>query len=85
MANAKTFLQISLTNSELELLAMLARRGGVSRATKATQLIRSAMENEEDRALSRLAEARDVPGVKWMSHKEFWKAAKVALKKGRRH
>ena len=84
MATAKTFLQISLTNSELEVLAILVRRDRTSQAETAVQFFRSAMKNEEE-ALSRLAEVRDVPGAKWMSHEEFWQAAKIAVKKSRRH
>lgn len=73
-------LHISLTKIEEELLTVLAKRDQVSRERKATQLIRLALEDEEDRALSRIAEIRDVLGAKVMSHKAFWKVAKTTLR-----
>ena len=51
------------------------------RATKAAQLVRQAMEIEEDFALSRIATERDVPGAPRMSAKAFWKAALKKAKK----
>ena len=81
MATTKPRLHISLSKPEEQFLAALAKRDQVPRATKASQLVRQAMEIEEDFALSKIATARDVPGVKWMSEKEFWKAAKAAVKK----
>jgi hypothetical protein len=62
-------------------LASLAKRDQVPRATKAAQLVRQAMEIEEDFALSQLAMERDVPGAEWMSSEEFWKAAFKKAKK----
>lgn len=80
MATTKTRLHISLSKAEEQFLTGLAKRDQVPRATKASQLVRMAMEIEEDFQLSKLAESRDVPGAPRMSHDEFWKAA-FAMKK----
>jgi hypothetical protein len=80
MATTKTRLQISLSKDEGRFLSTLAKRDQMPRATKASQLVRIAMEIEEDFALSKLAEGRDVPGVKWINHDDFWKVA-LAVKK----
>ncbi len=81
MATTKPRLHISLSTEEEQFLNTLAKRDEVPRATKAAQLVRQAMEIEEDFALSQLAMERDVPGAKWMSEKDFWKAALKKLKK----
>ncbi|MBI5470494.1 hypothetical protein HY968_04235 [Candidatus Kaiserbacteria bacterium] len=71
----KTHLQISLPQIDEEILTLLARRERVSPARMATRLVRRAMDIEEDLALAKLAEKRDVPGAKRISHDKFWKAA----------
>ncbi len=74
MATVKTRLHISLSKPEERFLASLAKRDQMPRATKAAQLVRAAMEIEEDFALSALATQRDVMGATWLSEKEFWRA-----------
>ena len=81
MVTTKPRLHISLSKTEEQFLATLAKRDQVPRATKASQLVRQAMEIEEDFALSQLAMKRDVLGAKWMSSEEFWKAAFKRAKK----
>ncbi len=81
MATSKTRLHISLSKDENRYLASLAKRDQVPRATKAAQLVRQAMEIEEDFALSKLAEERDVPGAARIGHDEFWEAAFRIVKK----
>ena len=81
MATTKPRLHISLSKPEEQFLAALAKRDQVPRATKASQLVRQAMEIEEDFALSGLAEERDVPGAPRMSAEAFWKAAFKKAKK----
>lgn len=81
MATIKPRLQISLSRTEDEILSSLAKRDQVPRATKAAQLVREAMELDEDFYLSRLAEERDVPGAKWIPHDEFWGKAFKKVKK----
>jgi len=75
MATVKPRIHISLSKAEEQFLTTLAKRDQMPRATKAAQLVRQAMEIEEDFALSQIAMRRDVPGTKWISHKEFWKKA----------
>jgi len=75
MSTTKTRINISVSKAEEQILAELARRDHMPRATKARDLMRVAMEIEEDIAFARLAEERDVPGAKWISHEEFWKKA----------
>ena len=77
----KPRLHISLSKPEEQFLTALAKRDQVPRATKASQLVRAAMEIEEDFALSKIAMERDVPGAKWMTSEAFWKAAFKKAKK----
>ncbi len=72
MATVKKRIEISISGEMDQLIAALARRDKVSQATKAERLIRMALETEEDRVFSKIADARDVPGVKYLSHKEAW-------------
>lgn len=53
-------------------LTKLARRDAVPRAAKAVELLRVAMELEEDIALSKLAELRDTKDAKFLTHEEVW-------------
>ncbi|MBI2610627.1 hypothetical protein HYW60_01685 [Candidatus Kaiserbacteria bacterium] len=75
MATSKTRLQITLAPDVGPAIKLLAKRDRVPAATKAAQLLRQAIEMEEDLYLSKIAEERDVPGAKWLTEKEFWKAA----------
>jgi predicted DNA-binding protein len=81
MATTKPRLHISLSKDEESFLASLAKRDQMPRATKAAQLVRQAMEIEEDFALSKIAMERDVPGASRMSAEAFWKAAFKRAKK----
>ena len=81
MATTKPRLHISLSKTEEQFLTSLAKRDQVPRATKASQLVRQAMEIEEDFALSKIATERDVPGAPRMSARAFWKAALKKAKK----
>ena len=51
-----------------------AKRDGVPTASKAAELLRLALELEEDLALSAIADER-LTGkkIKWLSHKQVWK------------
>lgn len=81
MATTKNRVHISLSKPEEQFLTILAKRDQVPRATKASQLVRQAMEIEEDFALSKIAMERDVPGAPRMSSGAFWKAAFKKVKK----
>ena len=58
---------------EMEIaIKQLAQRDKVSRAGKAAELLRAALEIEEDRVLDELAKKRDVRGTKFLPHKKAW-------------
>ena len=59
--------------SDLEkMLSDIAKRDRVPQATKATELLRVALEIEEDRAWARIAEKRDKKEARFASHKKAW-------------
>ncbi len=53
-------------------LKRLAGRDRVPQATKAAELIKLALELEEDIAFEQLAAARDKKGVRFLSHTKVW-------------
>lgn len=57
-------MNISLSNEMATILAGLAKRDAVPRATKAVELMKLAMEIEEDRVLNQIAESRDTDKAK---------------------
>jgi len=79
MPTIKKRLNLSLPKNLELILTVLAKRDNVPQATKAVQLIEMAIEIEEDRALSEIADARseeiDSGKAKPYSHEEFWKLA----------
>ena len=51
-----------------------AKRDGVTTAAKATELIRIALELEEDLAFAKVVNERlSEKNIKWVSHKNAWK------------
>ena len=64
---------MSISPDIAPVLKLLAKRDGMPRATKAAQLIRVAIDIEEDQVLAELAMARDVKSAKFISHIEAWK------------
>ena len=79
MPTTKKRLNLSLSRRLEYVLKGLATRDNVPQATKAVQLIEMAVEIEEDRILSQVAEERADELVngkeKTYSHDEFWKLA----------
>lgn len=74
MPTTKTRINITADSDIKKSLVMAAKRDGVPRATKAAELLRIALELEEDLALNNLAEDRLSGGrVNWLSHKKVWK------------
>lgn len=69
---SKTRINISVSKSTRDALKHLAKRDQEPVATKAADLLELALEIEEDRMLSAIAEERDVPGAKWLTHEEVW-------------
>lgn len=73
MATTKKRLNITLDKETQEFIAILAKRDAVPEATKAAQLLREAIEIEEDKIWLEIAESRDTPDAKYISEKEVWK------------
>jgi len=73
MPTKKKRINVTLPKKLYVFLCGLAVRDEVPTATKAAELIEKAMEIEEDEYFSRLAEERDTPDAKFISHEEAWK------------
>ena len=73
MATTKERINISVSKGTRKMLRHLAKRDQVPEATKAAHLIMEALELEEDRMLSAIADERlkNHKG-RWLSHEEVW-------------
>ena len=72
MPTTKTRINISLPKDIETILDKLAKRDDVPKATKALQLIKLAMEIEEDELWDRMVSERDKKNAKFLSHKKAW-------------
>ena len=72
MATTKTRINVSISDDVERALIALAKRDQVPHATKAAELLRSALEIEEDRVLNAVSSERDHKKVKFASHKAAW-------------
>lgn len=72
MATFKKRLNITLAPTVETQLFKLARRDQVPAATKAAALIQQAIEIEEDDYFNQLAQQRDTPQAKFVSHANAW-------------
>ncbi len=72
MSTSKTRINISVSREEERALSRLAKRDQVPTATKAADLLAFALELEEDRYFSELADKRLGRKVLWLSHEEVW-------------
>ena len=72
MPTTKTRINISLPSEIEEILSLLAKRDEVPVATKALELLKEALELEEDKLDSAIFEARMKNVKKWYSHQEVW-------------
>ena len=72
MATNKKRINISLPKDLELVLEELAERDDVPVATKAIELIKAAIEIDEDEVWNRLAEERDTTDAKFISHKDAW-------------
>ena len=72
MPTTKKRLNITLSPETEEILKVLSERDDVPQATKASELIRKAIETDEDEVLNKLAEERDTKDSQFISHKEVW-------------
>jgi hypothetical protein len=73
MATNKKRLNVTV-DSELEtIIEILAKRDQMSQSAKAVQLMKTAIELDEDEILNQLAESRDNKKAKFISHDQAWK------------
>lgn len=73
MATNKKRINVTL-DSDLEfLIETLANRDQMSQSSKAVQLIRMAIELDEDEVLNQLAQRRDDKKAKFIPHDQSWK------------
>ena len=72
MATTKKRINISLSRSVEKAIAKLAKRDKLPEATKAGELLRLALEIEEDYVFDALTQERDVKGVRWITHENVW-------------
>lgn len=73
MATTKNRLNVSLSRDIDTALSELSRRDNMPRATKAADLLRVALELEEDQVWDKRAGARDTLRARFVSHKLAWK------------
>jgi len=73
MPTTKKRTNVSLPQDIDETLTFLAERDDVPKATKAVQLIKIAIEIEEDDVWNEIASKRDTKDAKFISHKNAWK------------
>jgi uncharacterized protein (DUF1778 family) len=66
-------INITLQTDVDRALSRAARRDNVPEATKAAELLRIALEIEEDELLDNAAHIRDTKGATFVSHTEAWK------------
>ncbi len=73
MATTKTRINVSLSAEVEQALKALAKRDQVPSATKAAELLRLALEIEEDYVFSAIADERLAEkNIKWLKSEEVW-------------
>lgn len=72
MSTTKTRINVSLSSDVERALTLLAKRDQVPEATKAAELLRTALEIDEDVVLDIIASTRNKKGAKFVSHKSAW-------------
>ncbi|MBI5786988.1 MAG: hypothetical protein HY446_00330 [Candidatus Niyogibacteria bacterium] len=72
MTTTKKRINISVSEPLERALSRLAKRDEVPQATKAAELLRIAIEIEEDYVWDKTASARDAKGARFVSHKKAW-------------
>jgi len=72
MSITKKRVNISISKELDDILMKLSKRDQMPQATKAAELIRLAVEMEEDFALDTVASKRDTKNAKFVSHKKVW-------------
>lgn len=72
MSTIKKRINISMESELEEMLSRIAKRDRVPQATKATELLRIALEIEEDQVWAEVAQKHDKKGARFVSHKKAW-------------
>jgi hypothetical protein len=73
MATTKTRINVSVSSEVEKAIISLAKRDQVPNATKAAELLRMALEIEEDKVFSEIADERlSEKNTKWLSGKNVW-------------
>lgn len=72
MSTIKKRINLSIGNDVEKMLGMLAKRDQVPQATKAAELLRLALELEEDQIWATIVEKRDKKGAHFVSHEKAW-------------
>jgi len=77
MVTTKTRINISVNKNTRDVLKALAKRDQMPVASKVMDLVEQALELEEDRVLSAIADERlkNHKG-RWLSHEEVWRKIK---------
>jgi hypothetical protein len=73
MARVKTRINVSVSDDVERSIIALAKRDQVPHATKAAELLRQAIEIEEDRVLDMIVSERDRGRTAFVSHKMAWR------------
>ncbi len=72
MTTTKKRVNISVSSAMEDALKALAKRDEMPVASKAAELLRQAIEVEEDEVWARIASARDTKDAKFVSHEDAW-------------
>ncbi len=72
MPTTKKRINVTISDSVDEMLEYIADRDGVPVATKASELLTSALQLEEDQVWDALASRRDFKKASFVSHIEAW-------------
>ncbi|KKU81884.1 MAG: hypothetical protein UY07_C0007G0038 [Parcubacteria group bacterium GW2011_GWA1_47_8] len=72
MSTIKKRINLSIGSDIEKMLSILAKRDSVPQATKATELLRTALEIEEDQVWAQVAGSRDKKGAHFVSHEKAW-------------
>jgi len=72
MPTLKKRINITLSKPEEQAVRLLAKRDSVPRATKISQLMRLALEMEEDEIWNKIASQRDTADAVFVNHKKAW-------------
>jgi len=72
MTTIKKRINVSIESDIEEMLKRVAKRDQVPQATKAAELLRIALETEEDQVWASLAEQRDKKSSRFISHQKAW-------------